>query len=56
MCPKSQSAQLVLSKAVDGFLLAKTAAGYSPHTLSDYQNALRQFIAFSLSHLSVIVQ
>lgn len=35
-----------LSDAVDGFFLARTAEGYSPHTLADYRVSLRRLVEY----------
>jgi len=35
-----------ISKAVHGFLLARSANGLSPHTLDDYEHTMRLFVEF----------
>lgn len=38
---------MLLSDAISGFILARTADGYSPHTLADYNHTLRLLLQYS---------
>jgi site-specific recombinase XerD len=40
-----KTSDITLANAVDGFFLACQARKLSPHTISDYQNTLRRFLA-----------